>query len=106
MYALNLGTKNEVLSVTEDKYAPSWQPLVDSIPENAVLYDYIDGQIVLNAERFAAATAAAEEVANATPEPTVEQRLENVEGTATGLVKTTDEILGIIATTLGVTIDE
>lgn len=47
MYALNLNEENRILSVTFDKYAPSSQPRVDTLPDGDVSdYLYVDGGYV------------------------------------------------------------
>lgn len=52
MYALNLGSNNEVLSVTYPQYAPN-APTVDALPDGDITdYDYVNGELVLNAERM------------------------------------------------------
>ena len=47
MYALNLGEDGRILSVTRPKYAPSYAPRVETLPEgNTCDYLYRDGEFI------------------------------------------------------------
>ena len=47
MYALNLGEDGRILSVTRPKYAPSYAPRAETLPEgNTCDYLYRDGEFI------------------------------------------------------------
>ena len=49
MYALNLGEDGRILSVTRPKYAPSYAPRVETLPEgNTCDYLYRDGEFIFD----------------------------------------------------------
>lgn len=71
IYALNLADDGRILSVTYDRFAPTEQPRVETLPEGDVTdYRYIDGEYVYDPKSTPPVPD---------PQPTQEERIAQLE---------------------------